>query len=71
MAPPPEGQPYFLKDREAKNLNHPANIKAIYSFASALYSVSLEEFARNIERNFLTFLGPVLSLQGVSSTDNR
>jgi TatD DNase family protein len=49
MLPPPQLQRFILPD---PSLNHPANIQAVYSFASELLSISLPEIESQIEENF-------------------
>ena len=47
-----------LLDRESgKQLNHPANLRAVYEFASELLAESIESLAERVERNFLRIFG--------------
>ena len=55
MIPPPEFTPQNLPS----NLNHPANIQAIYTFASELYNLPLEQLTSQIETNFNNFFRPI------------
>ena len=57
MLPPPTLQMHFLSDSRGVELNHPANIPAVYEFASELYSVPMEELAFQIEANFMRLFG--------------
>jgi TatD DNase family protein len=52
MTPPSSYELHFLSDSQGGELNHPANIPAVYEFASELYAVSMEELATIVETNF-------------------
>ena len=54
MSPPLELQEFTL----AENLNHPANIRAIYAFAADLFNQPLKELAHRIELNFQRLFAP-------------
>ena len=55
--------PEELQQFEAGNeINHPANLRAIYTFAAEMFAVPLDEFAHKIEANFLRLFAPVLRL---------
>ena len=56
MIPPSE----FSRQNLPANLNHPANIPSIYTFASELYYLPLEQLTLQIESNFTTFFRPLL-----------
>lgn len=60
MLPPPSHQLHFLSDSQGVELNHPANIPAIYEFAAELYGVGMEELAITVEANFKRFFANVL-----------
>ena len=49
MLPPPEFQEFKLPD---SSLNHPANIRAVYKFASELLGITPGELEQQIEVNF-------------------
>ncbi len=46
-----------LSDVAGKPLNHPANLGAVYEFVAKEWGVSLEDFASQIEENFLRLFG--------------
>lgn len=71
MLPPEAHQSSFFQNREAKNLHHPANIAAIYTFAAQLYNLTVQELALRVERNFLALFQPALSPVSQSPIDNR
>ncbi len=48
---------YHLIDAEGKPLNHPANIRSVYEFASEWLSVPLEKLAEQVEANFVRLFG--------------
>lgn len=52
MSPPPTLQLHYLSDAEGRELNHPANIAAVYEFAAELYRIEMEELALKVEANF-------------------
>lgn len=60
MLPPPSHQLHFLSDSQGLELNHPANIPAVYEFAAELYGVGMEELAVTVETNFKRFFAKVL-----------
>lgn len=60
MLPPPSHQLHFISDSTGADLNHPANIPAIYEFASELYHIPMEELASNVEVNFQRLFYSVL-----------
>lgn len=60
MLPPPSHQLHFLSDSQGAELNHPANIPAIYEFAAELYSIGMEELASIVEANFRRIFGRFL-----------
>ena len=49
----------LTEEKTGKILNHPANIAAVYVFASALFGESLESFATRVEENFFRLFGGV------------
>lgn len=57
MAPPGSLQLHYLCDTEGTELNHPANIAAVYEFAAELYNIGMEELALNVESNFQRLFG--------------
>ena len=57
MSLPAERSPKNLKDSHDEDLNHPANIPAIYTFAAELYEIDPQELATRIEANFLRLFG--------------
>jgi len=48
---------YSLTDATGQPLNHPANLRAIYEFASLLFGEPIELLAPRVERNFLRLFG--------------
>ena len=48
-----------LPEREGKPLNHPANIGAVYEFASEFLDIPLETLAAQVEANFKRLFGRV------------
>ena len=54
MLPPQEWNRYLLSDPKA---NHPANIVAVYEFASELLGMEVEELAGQVEENFRRLFG--------------
>ena len=58
MSLPAERSPINLKDSHGEDLNHPANILAVYTFAAELYETDSQELGRRIEANFLQLFGP-------------
>lgn len=55
---PEERVQYPLKDAASgKPLNHPANLRAVYAFASELLDVPLEALAEQVEQNFQRLFG--------------
>lgn len=58
---PPERLEYPLIDPgSGKPLNHPANLGAVYRFASELLVVSPDELARQVEANFNRLFGSLV-----------
>jgi TatD DNase family protein len=58
---PEERVRYPFKDAASgKALNHPANLGAVYAFASELLEVPLEALAERVEGNFLRLFGRLL-----------
>ena len=57
MLPPPEWKPHVLAD---ENLNHPANIAAVYEFAAGVLGVPVAELAAQVEENFNRLFGGLL-----------
>jgi len=58
QALPPERVKYPLEEpKTGKPLNHPANLAAVYAFASELLGESIETLARQIEENFQRIFG--------------
>jgi TatD DNase family protein len=57
----PEGRNCFpLTDSTSgKALNHPANLRAVYEFASELFGEPIETLASRVERNFSMLFGQV------------
>lgn len=64
MLPPPSLQLHFLSDSRGAELNHPANIAAVYEFAAELYNVPMEELAVQIEANFRQIFGTFCAEKG-------
>lgn len=60
MTPPASHALHFLSDSQGAELNHPANIPAVYELASEIYSVPMEELALTVETNFHRFFASVL-----------
>ncbi len=54
---PPERVKYPLPMKEGKALNHPANLGAVYQFASDLLGESVEKLALQVEDNFFRLFG--------------
>jgi TatD DNase family protein len=50
---PAERNRFPLLDASGKPLNHPANLRTVYEFAAELLVLPLEEFAAQVESNFL------------------
>ncbi len=62
QALPPERVAYPLSDpHTGKPLNHPANLAAVYSFATELFQEPLESLASRVEENFLRLFGGVVT----------
>jgi Tat protein secretion system quality control protein TatD with DNase activity len=53
MSPPDGLKTEILRDGEIGELNHPANIRSVYTFASELYNLPVQELASKVEQNFL------------------
>src|SRR5208282_4933289 len=49
---PDDSNRFPLQDAKGKPLNHPANLRAVYEFGAELLSMSLDDFAAQIEKNF-------------------
>jgi TatD DNase family protein len=60
MIPPATHQLHFLCGSEGEELNHPANIPAVYEFAADLYGIAMEELAAKVEGNFQRLFQPLL-----------
>ncbi len=61
---PPDRVTYPLAvDAAGKPVNHPANLGAIYNFASELFREPLEPLAARVEQNFLKLFGDVIERQ--------
>jgi len=59
---PPERVKYPLPVSEgSKQLNHPANLGAVYQFAAELLDQRLDKLARQVEQNFLNIFGDLAS----------
>jgi TatD DNase family protein len=57
---PPERVQYPLTDTASgKPLNHPANLGAVYRFASELFAEPVETLAERVEQNFQRLFGPL------------
>lgn len=54
MLPPPELQEFKLPDAE---LNHPANIRAVYAFASSFLGIPPADLEGQVEQNFTRLFG--------------
>jgi TatD DNase family protein len=59
---PPESRKGFPLTEAASGraLNHPANLRAVYAFASELTGVEMETLAARVENNFCRLFGGVL-----------
>jgi TatD DNase family protein len=57
---PPERTLFPLTDPAGKPINHPANLVRVYEFAAEWLGHSTEEFASQVEQNFLRLFGRVL-----------
>jgi TatD DNase family protein len=64
MTPPSTLALHFLSDSQGAELNHPANIPAVYEFASELYSIPMEELASIVEANFQRLFGRIFAKNG-------
>lgn len=53
--PPPDCVTHPLAATDGRPLNHPANLRAVYSFAAGLFGEPLASFAARIEENFQRF----------------
>lgn len=55
----PEDRNHFplANSSSGKPLNHPANLRAVYAFASQLFGEPIEAFATRVEKNFLQWFG--------------
>jgi Tat protein secretion system quality control protein TatD with DNase activity len=55
---PPNRTRHPLKDAASgKELNHPANLRAVYEFAAELLDEPLERLAECVEHNFVRLFG--------------
>ena len=55
---PPERNEHPLRDpNSGRELNHPANLPAVYRFAAELLDVTVEQLALEVEANFLRLFG--------------
>ena len=54
---PPNRSRHPLKDASGKELNHPANLLAVYEFAAELFDESIEKLAERVEGNFVRLFG--------------
>jgi TatD DNase family protein len=61
MTPPSSHVLHFLSDSKGAELNHPANIPAVYEFAAELYGIAMEKLAAIVEENFRRILGKFCS----------
>jgi TatD DNase family protein len=61
MALPPERISYKLAGESGSELNHPANIRAVYGFAAELYNLTLEELSSIVETNFQAFFRKIIT----------
>ncbi len=58
---PPDRVEYPLKDAHSgKDLNHPANLGAVYRFAADLFESPIENLAEQVERNFKCLFGSLM-----------
>lgn len=58
---PPERVRYPLPEANGKPVNHPANLAAVYAFASELLQIELSELAARVEANFKAVFGALLA----------
>jgi TatD DNase family protein len=58
---PDERNHHPLQDAEGKPINHPANLRGVYEFASELLSIPLEELSGQVEENFQRLFGQLES----------
>ena len=66
MTPPSTHMLHFLSDAEGNELNHPANIPAVYELAAEIYRLPMEELAMKVEENFRRLFAPVLEAKSVA-----
>jgi len=58
---PPERNRFSLIDpATGRELNHPANLRAVYEFAARLFGESVDALAARIEANFLRLFGGLI-----------
>jgi TatD DNase family protein len=57
---PPERVRYPLPELEGRPVNHPANLGAVYAFASEFLEIELSELVARVESNFKAVFRPVL-----------
>ena len=56
---PEDRTPYPLTDQTSgKPINHPANLRAVYQFASEFLGIEFDELAKHVETNFFSAFGP-------------
>jgi TatD DNase family protein len=58
----------FPVSTDGKPINHPANLAAVYEFATELRGAPLAELAQQIETNFLRLFGKLCASQGTKVT---
>lgn len=58
---PAQRERYPLSSPDGKPLNHPANIGAVYSFASELLGMDMSALAETVEANFRRLFGALLA----------
>lgn len=58
---PPERSRFPLQEiGTGKNLNHPANLPAVYDFAAELLGIPMNDLAARVEENFLRLFGSLI-----------
>jgi TatD DNase family protein len=57
---PADRDRFHLTDPDGKIINHPANLAAVYQFASELFSEPLPQLQSRVETNFRRLFGPLL-----------
>lgn len=58
MQPPDEWNRFPFVAPDGRPCNHPANIRAVYAFATEMFGISVEELADVVGRNFRELFGP-------------